>query len=310
MEIEEIIQKFLTNPIYITNGAGFLAKRWNTTIEKIKIAKNKTRLINLENEFKKGENKKFKRMFFDIETSYNVIADFSCGYEKTIGPHQILKERAIICICWKWENEDKVNHLKWDNNQCDKKMLTTFVKEMEKADEVIGHNGDKFDLRWLRGRAIIHQLNFPTYVKSLDTLKKVRQAAYFNSNKLDYLAKLFLGYGKVDTGGFQLWVDICENNDKSAMNKMVEYCKNDVVILEEVYHRINPYITHNTHVGVNKGNSKASCKSCGSEDIKLKRNVFTSAGTIQKHIECNKCGLDYKISNTAWKSFLKLKNNG
>jgi len=310
MNENEIMQKFLNHPIYMSTGAGKLSKLWKASLEDIKVARKKVQLIQLEAKSNIEGRKKFKRMFFDIETSYNVIADFSCGYNKTIGHHQILKERAIICICWKWENEDTVYSLKWDNNQNDKKMLSEFVKEMEKADEVIGHNGDKFDLRWLRGRAIIHQLPFPTYVKSLDTLKKVRSAAYFNSNKLDYLAKLFLGYGKVDTGGFQLWVDICENNDKSAMNKMVEYCKNDVVILEEVYHRINPYITHNTHVGVNKGNSKASCKSCGSEDIKLKRNVFTSAGTIQKHIECNKCGLDYKISNTAWKSFLKLKNNG
>jgi len=308
MNRNEVIQKFLVNPSYMTNGAGMLSKSWNISKEEIKIAKKKAKLIILNKEDElENHPTTFKRMFFDIETSYNVIADFSCGYNKSIGPHQILKERSIICICWKWERDDKVYYLKWDDNQCDKKMLTEFTKEMEKANEVIGHNGDKFDLRWLRARAIIHQLPFPTYIKSLDTLKKVRTAAYFNSNKLDYLAKLLLGYGKVDTGGFQLWVDICENKDKSAIHKMVQYCKNDVVILEEIFHHIESYITHNTHVGKIKGNDKCSCKACGSEDIKLKGNVFTSAGNIQKHIECNNCGLDYKVSNLSWEYYLKYK---
>lgn len=302
MSREEIIQKFLNNPVYMTNGAGLLAKKWNCSREDIKVARKKAKLQ--IKEIDSGE-REFKRMFFDIETSYNVVADFACGWGKNIGPHQILKERAVICICWKWEGDDKVHYLKWDENQCDKKMLTEFSKEIEKADEVIGHNGDKFDLRWLRGRCIIHQLPFPTYVKSLDTLKKVRAAGYFNSNKLDYLGKLLLGYGKTDTGGFQLWVDICEKKCKTAMHKMVLYCKNDVVMLEEVFEKLSPYITHNTHVGKAKGGKKHSCKGCGSDNIKFKKNVYTPTGNVQRLVECQDCNVDFKLSNTVWKKYLK-----
>jgi len=305
MSREDLINKFLNNRSYLKNGANYLASIWNVDPNEVRIARKKTKLILLEKEVDEDSDKEFRRMFFDIETSYNVIADFSCGYNKSIGPHQILRERGIICICWKWEGEDKVHYLKWDDNQCDKNMLIEFTKELEKADEAIGHNGDKFDLRWLRGRAIIHQVPFPTYVKSLDTLKKVRSAGYFNSNKLDYLAKILLGYGKVDTGGFQLWVDICEKKCKTAMHKMITYCKNDVVILEEVFEKLSPYITHNTHVGAAKGNNKHSCKACGSDNISFKKNVFTQTGNIQKLVECTDCGTDFKLSNAVWKKYLK-----
>ena len=302
MSREEIVQKFINNPIYMTNGAGFLSKQWNCKKSDIFEARDRVRAMNKELDLK---DKPFKRMFFDIETSYNVIADFACGWNKSIGPHQILKERAIICICWKWEDEDKVNYLKWDDNQCDKKMLTEFSKEIERADEVIGHNGDKFDLRWLRGRCIIHQLPFPTYVKSLDTLKKVRAAGYFNSNKLDYLGKILLGHGKVDTGGFQLWVDICENKCKEAMHKMILYCKNDVVLLQDVFDKLSPYITHNTHVGVADGGEKYTCKGCGGSNIEFKKNVYTPTGNVQRLVECRDCRVDFKLSNQVWKNYLK-----
>jgi DNA polymerase elongation subunit (family B) len=150
----DLVQRFLDHPCYFDNGAGSLATRWKESKEDIIIARKKARLILAEEELDELEEveKEFKRVFFDIETSYNVIGDFSCGYNKTVGPHQILKERAVICICWKWENEDKVHFLKWDENQCDKKMLTEFVSVIEEADEVIGHNGDRFDIPWLRTR--------------------------------------------------------------------------------------------------------------------------------------------------------------
>ena len=64
-----------------------------------------------------------KRLFFDIETSPNIGLFWEAGYRKTISPDNIIKERAIICICYKWEHEEEVHSLTWDKNQNDKKML-------------------------------------------------------------------------------------------------------------------------------------------------------------------------------------------
>ena len=304
---EELVEKFLENKSYLENGAGFLSKRWGVNVKEVKIAKKLARIKIIEDEYETEDGRPFRRMFFDIETSPNQMFSWRSGYNLNLGPDNIIKERAIICICWKWENEDKVYHLQWDKDQCDRKMLEQFTDELSKADEVIGHNGDRYDIKWVRTRCLIHRIPFNATVKSLDTLKKARSAFNFNSNKLDYIGKV-LGVGqKLETGGFDLWKRICLLNCKESMHKMVTYCKQDVILLEDVFQAMQSYIHQNSHVGVHQGGSKHSCPSCGSEQITLLSSPITKAGTIQRHIECNECKTDYKISNTNWKKYLKGK---
>ena len=66
---------------------------------------------------------KAKRLYFDIETSPNIVYSWRIGWNLTIAPHNIIDERKVICICWKWEDDDKVHYSTWDKNQCDKKAL-------------------------------------------------------------------------------------------------------------------------------------------------------------------------------------------
>ena len=95
---------------------------------------------------------KRKRLFFDIETSFNIGIFWRSGYNQTINPEDIIHERAIICVCYKWEGEDEVHTLTWDRNQSDKKLLKSFIQIMNRATEVVGHNGDRFDIKWLNTR--------------------------------------------------------------------------------------------------------------------------------------------------------------
>jgi hypothetical protein len=68
-----------------------------------------------------------KRLFFDIETSPNIGLFWTAGYKQTISPDNIIKERAIICICYKWAGEKEVYSLTWDSKQDDKKILEKFI---------------------------------------------------------------------------------------------------------------------------------------------------------------------------------------
>jgi hypothetical protein len=68
------------------------------------------------------------RLFFDIETSPNIGFFWQSGYKLQVPYTNIIKERAIICICYKWENDKKVYSLNWDKDQCDKQMLIDFIK--------------------------------------------------------------------------------------------------------------------------------------------------------------------------------------
>ena len=46
----------------------------------------------------------FKRLYLDIETSPNIGMFWESGYKKNISYDNIIKERAIICICYKWKS--------------------------------------------------------------------------------------------------------------------------------------------------------------------------------------------------------------
>jgi uncharacterized protein YprB with RNaseH-like and TPR domain len=136
-----------------------------------------------------------RRLFFDLETSPNIGLFWEAGYKKNIDYTNIIKERAIICICYKWEDDKEVHSLHWDSKQSDKSMLEKFVEVVKNAQELVAHNGDKFDLAWVRTRCLFHRIPmFPKY-KTIDTLKVGRSKFKFNSNKLDYIAQ-YLGMGK------------------------------------------------------------------------------------------------------------------
>ena len=280
--------------------------------KKLGLTVNKNRRYRLNDKQKKEyfnmDIAPIKRLFFDIETSPMIVYSWRVGWKLNIGTDNIIEDWKIICISYKWEHEDKVKNLRWDKNKCDKQMLIDFINIMNKADECIAHNGDRFDIKKIRTRCIYHRIPmFPNY-RTLDTLKKAKSGFNFNSNRLDYIAK-FLGVGaKLEHEGFDMWVK-CMQGDEEALNNMVEYCDMDIIVLEDVYLTMQNYIKNNTHTGTHNGKLKASCPNCGSEDISLLKNNFTALGTIKRQIECNSCTNVYETSNSAWRTFLELKNN-
>ncbi len=56
-----------------------------------------------------------------------MVLSWRVGYDLNIAQDNIIKERAIICIGYKWEHEDVSHIFTWDKNQCDKAMLKKFL---------------------------------------------------------------------------------------------------------------------------------------------------------------------------------------
>jgi predicted PolB exonuclease-like 3'-5' exonuclease len=253
---------------------------------------------------------KKKRLFFDIETSPNIGFFWSAGYKLNVPYDNIIKERAIICICYKWEGEDKVYSLQWDKDQNDKIMLEQFIIVANEAHELVGHNGDRYDLPWIRTRCLFHGIPcFPTYT-TIDTLKQSRSKFRFNSNRLDYIAQ-FLGVGeKSETGGFDLWKDIVLNNSKTAMKTMIEYCKNDVVILEKVFQHIKNYVPHKTHFGALETGEKTCCPECGSDNLRHSQTRYTAAGTPRVQVQCNDCHKYHTVASRTYDAIIAKQFEG
>lgn len=235
---------------------------------------------------------KKRRLFFDIETAPNIGLFWEAGYKKNIDYSNIIKERAIICICYKYEGDKEVSYLTWDEKQSDKKMLQAFIEEANSAHELVGHNGDKFDLKWVRTRCLYHNIKmFPDY-QTIDTLKVSRSKFKFNSNRLNYIAE-FLGIGNKIKTEFGMWKAIILNNDEKAMAKMVKYCQKDVILLEKVFNKLYKHIENKIHYGVLFGEPRGTCPECGSDENIIHRKRATKTGLVKIQYECKTCGKFY-----------------
>lgn len=198
------------------------------------------KLIDAYDEIIKAKNRPKRRLFFDLEVSPNIVFSWSVGRDISLTHDSILRERAIICVCYKWEGDSMVHSIEWKKGD-DKELVKRFAKIIDSADEIVTQNGDAFDVKWLRTRCIHHNVPLSPKFNSLDTLKMARAGFKFNSNKLDYMGKFLGAGGKIKTD-FDLWKDITLDNCPNAMKEMVDYCKMDVVRLEQVYQRLQGYV--------------------------------------------------------------------
>lgn len=237
----------------------------------------------------------FKRLFFDIETTPNIVLSWETGYNLTIPHDNIVKERAIICIGYKWAGENKVSSLNWDKNQDDKLMLSSFIKVMNLADEVVTHNGDSFDIKWVRTRCIKHGIPMLPNPTSLDTFLLAKKGFRFNSNSLDYIST-FLSIGKKKETTYKLWKDILLNNDKKSLQTMISYCKQDVILLENVWNKLNPYVLATS----NFSNNSSHCPECSSCNTIVNKRRVTAAGYKKITFRCNDCGKYHTVAESKW----------
>jgi len=253
---------------------------------------------------------KRKRLFYDIETSFCEGHFWRPGYNQTILPHQIIKYAQIMTVSYKWEGEDKVHHLDWGlTKQCDKKLVEKFVKVLDKADEIVAHNGDRFDIKWIRTRALFHGIEMRDTYTMIDTLKMCKKYLTLPSNKLSEVAKYFNCTLKLDPGGITTWFDIIFNKSKAALDHMHVYCDGDVITLEEVYNKLRPYSRNKFNYSVARGGTKFACPECGSHKVEINKTYTTAAGTIQHYMRCgeNDCKQPFKINNKTYQDLLQYR---
>lgn len=228
-----------------------------------------------------------KILFFDIETSPCMMWGWSGGKQYVTG-EQILEDSRIICISYKWQDEDKIYNIAWDSNKCDKRMLERFSKIMDQADMSLGHNGKNFDARHIHTRLALHRLPPVKFALIEDTLLKARPAFRLPSYKLSYLAQYFGVGSKLETGGIQLWLDIWLKNDRKALKRMISYCNQDVALLEAVYNEIKPYIPNTFNLSAYY-EDPTICPSCAGPLVKNGSGMSSMLRKVQRY-KCTICG--------------------
>lgn len=230
-----------------------------------------------------------KILIFDIETSHNLGYFFDLAPYDRIPHENIVKERCVLSVAWKWLGEKKVHSLRIDHYDAkehdDKAILEKFLAVLETADAVVAHYGDKFDVPFLNGRFLINGLNPFPLVKQIDTYKIAKKHFKLNSNKLDYLGRV-LGFGGKMSTPKGLWIE-CVNGNILALNKMEKYNRQDVELLEKVFLKLAPFAKLRYNISTHTG--APCCPSCGSNHIQ-RRGTYVNTTAKYQRLQCQSCG--------------------
>jgi uncharacterized protein YprB with RNaseH-like and TPR domain len=257
------------------------------------------------------ENKKSIKdnrvLVYDIETS-RVKVDVWWTGKQYINHKQLRSEPTIISIAWKWVGEDKVYHLTWDKDHCDKKMVEEFLTHYNKASMVIGQNNNSFDNKWINTRAAKHRLHVDRFVKSFDIYRMAKRYFKLPSYSMAFMAEYFGLTLKQSHEGMHMW-DMIEygskDQKKEYLQKMVDYNKGDIVTTEELYLTLKPYFASVQHRGGQLGLQKWTCPVSGSLNVKLLKTIFTEMGTVQRILYCEDSKHQYKVNNKTYMDFLQ-----
>ena len=231
-----------------------------------------------------------KILVFDIETA--PIEAYVWGlWDQNIAINQIKHDWFVLSWSAKWLFDPEVKHCRLTSKEAlkkdDKRITKELWKLFDEADIIIAHNLDKFDKPRMNTRFLKHGLLFPSPYQTVDTLKVAKREFKVSSNKLNYLCQ-FLGLNvKMETGGFELW-EKCLKGNEEALEKMDVYCRQDVLILEELYLKLRPYIRSHPNVGLYLDSSVPVCPNCGSDKLKWGLKYTTPANQYQT-ARC-KCG--------------------
>lgn len=279
MNLKEVIEYMKAKPYTKRMGCGLLSKRCKCSSEVIKEAKRQV-----------WSPKIPKVLILDIETA-PMKAYVWKRWKENISLDQTISE--WFCLCWsaKWlcqaDTMSEVLTPEEVMQEKDSRIMKILWELLNEADIVVTHNGDKFDLPRINSRFIINDLPPTTPYYSVDTCKVCKKQFGFSSNKLDALAGYFGFNGKLDTS-FELWKG-CMEGDKYSLLCMEQYNIQDVVLLEEVYIKLRPWIKGHPNVGNFMDPSTIRCSNCGSDKVTLIDDEYYTSVNVYPLYRC-KCG--------------------
>jgi uncharacterized protein YprB with RNaseH-like and TPR domain len=216
-----------------------------------------------------------KRLFFDIEATR---LDARWG--------------VILCIGYRLgDGKIKIPTLNdFSPKDCldDKGLVRHFAEEVYPlADFSIGHFSTYYDIPFINTRLIKHGLKpLPNakFIPHIDTWKTARYKLKLDNNRLATIQNFFASEFKKTDVDPEHWARAAIGCKKS-LKYIVEHCKYDILVLEDIYAKIKPLIDEpSRHLFDDEG-----CVECGSH--KLQRRGFARTLTRKyPRYQCTACG--------------------
>lgn len=241
--------------------------------------------------------RRVRLLFYDVETSPMLAWVWQAKTEYVAAPMVEMDDRALLCWSAKWSDSTEVLSGRVTSTEAktqdDARVVSKLADLMRKADYVVAHNGNRFDQKRVNTRLLLNNLPPLGNVQSIDTLSIARSSFDLPYNNLDYLAKT-LGFGQKLKTSFDLWRRAVMG-DAKALKEMDTYCRQDVVLLEHVFHALAPYAKTLPRLVDAVEWREELCPYCGSKDRKRSGDHRTKVNTYPK-FRCLRelCGREYR----------------
>jgi uncharacterized protein YprB with RNaseH-like and TPR domain len=171
-----------------------------------------------------------KTGFIDIESS-NLKSDFG----------------IILSYCIKEQNTSKIwgrtiTKEELTDGTLDKNLVRECIEDMSKFNLIVTYYGTKFDLPFIRSRALYWGLNFPIYGSHnhRDLYYVVKSKLCISRNRLETACRLCHIEGKTHLDGNH-WIMALTGNKKS-LDYIFEHNRQDVIILQKLYDKLIMFV--------------------------------------------------------------------
>lgn len=245
-------------------------------------------------------------LVYDIETA--PILGYVWGlWENTLGLNQVKSDWYILAWAAKWLDDPPSKIMYQDqrkakNIEDDKELLKGIWKLLDEADIVVTQNGKNFDEKKLNARFVLNGMPPPSSYKHIDTRQIAKRKFAFTSSKLEYMTsrlnKKYVKQSHKSFPGFELWTE-CLKGNKKAWKEMEKYNKYDVLSLEELYKKLQPW-DNSINFSPYYDTKELVC-ACGSKKFVANGFFYSAHGKSQRY-RCSKCGREAKQRGNLIKS--------
>lgn len=238
-----------------------------------------------------------KLLVLDIETA--PLESWTWGlWEQNVGLDQIQTEWSILSYAAQWYGTPKTRVMYQDTSgrgpklvRDDSQLLKSLWTLLDQADIVIAQNGQRFDLKKINARMIMHGMKPYSPVRVVDTLLVAKKHFAFTSNKLAWTSKYLTTTPKSEHKkfpGFELWTECLKDNPK-AWAEMKKYNIQDVIATGKLYTKLLPWIQNHPNVSAYSFTEVPACPKCGSTKQQKRGEQVLQNGRYQRY-QCMSCG--------------------
>lgn len=219
-----------------------------------------------------------KILTWDLECS-GLSADF--GIILTAGFKEVGKGKPEVLNILDYRDQSG------DLIRAEKRLLKDISKRLLDCDVWLTHYGTWYDVVFVNSRLLYHRLPIlPPNYAHLDTWKIARNRLKLRNNRLITISEFLGTEDEKNAIKPEQWIRAMGGH-RPSMDYIVEHCRRDVLVLEEVYERLKPLVLDHPNRGLVDG--RGGCGVCGEHKLQKRGFHITRCRKYQR-MQCQACG--------------------